>query len=332
MPEFRRDATTGEWVILAAERAKRPGGRSKRRSRREEVDFAPDCPFCPGNEGQTPPEILRRPAQGNWLVRVVPNKYPALIPDLPAEEPSGGELHEHLPARGHYEVIIEGRAHRSRLAPAEPAVLQEVFLAARERYRAFGTEPDLAFVSLFKNHGPGAGASLPHPHWQLAVTPVVPGDLERMLHIARSYWQRRQSSVYGDLLERELAAGTRIVEVGQRFVAFAPYAPRWAGETWIVPREEWASFAETDDDGVTQFAELLHDTLTRLAGGLDEPDCNVTIFSAPLNAPDVAGFRWHGRIQPRLTVRGGFELGSGIAITILAPEQTAELLRNAAAD
>jgi len=332
VPEFRRDPTTDEWVIVAAERARRPGA-SVRAVEDDDVERDPSCPFCPGNEEQTPPEILRRPPGAEWQIRVVPNKYPALVPDLPAAT-TGAEaadaLHASLPARGYYEVIVEGPSHRSRLAPTRADLLAEVLLAARERHEAYRATPGLEYFSLFKNHGPHAGASLTHPHWQLAAAPVVPGHLRRMLEVAAAYEKASGRSVYADVLAAEREAEVRLIDELEGCLVFAPYAPQWSGETWVVPESEGASFGAASDQGLTAFAAALHDALARTAAALSEPDCNVVIHSAPFGMKSLEYFTWHARIQPRLTVPGGFELASGTAITTMAPEQTAMLLRSAA--
>ena len=328
MPEFRRDPTTDEWVIVAAERARRPGV-SGRLLTADEVERDPDCPFCPGNEEQTPPEILRRPRGADWQVRVVPNKFPALVPDLPVGRDTGDALHASIPAKGHYEVIVEGPGHRTRLAVERSETLAEVFRAARDRFKEFRSTPELQYFSLFKNHGPRAGASLTHPHWQLAAAPVIPGQLRRMLEVARRHWEARGTSVYADVIAAEREAEVRLIDDVGGVLVFAPYAPQWSGETWVVPDRGGASFGETGDEELADFAGALRDALRRTTAALDDPDCNVVIFSAPLGAEGLEHFTWHARVQPRLTVPGGFELASGTAITTMAPEQTAMLLRSA---
>ena len=316
-------------MIVVAERAGRPGGREPTASRAARRAFDPTCPFCPGNEEQTPPEILRRPTTGAWEVRVVPNKYPALVPELSADREPAGELHIHAPAKGHYEVIVEGPVHEPPPG-GDVNTLLEVFLAAQERYRAFRDEPKLELFSLFKNYGRAAGASLAHPHWQLAAAPVVPRRLQQMLDTARQYRSEHGRSVYHDLVREELDVGSRVVRSGEPFVVLAPYAPQWSGETWIMPRVGGSHFGDTARDDLIEFAELLSDTVARLARVFDEPDYNVVIYTAPLGAAPIGFFSWHARIQPRMTVQGGFELGTGTAIAVIAPERTAELLRSAA--
>jgi UDPglucose--hexose-1-phosphate uridylyltransferase len=288
----------------------------------------PTCPFCPGNEHQTPPELLRRPAGPDWVVRVFPNKYPALVPDLVQPTASNDPLFTRLPARGHYEVIVEGAEHRRALVPDRADVLAEVVIAAQERYRVFAEDPHLGFVTLFKNHGVGSGASLRHPHWQLVAGPIVPDSLRRMIDVASAYVRQHGVSVYADYLDREQAIGERIVGEQDRFVVLAPYAPQWAGETWIIPCEAHPSFAMLPVDRVARFAGVLRDTLDRLSCAFADPAVNVLIVSAPLRGTDTSDFRWHVRIQPRLTTPGGFELATDTAIVTIGPEQTAELLRS----
>lgn len=329
MPEFRRDPTTGAWTILAVERAARPGGRPTRGPAPSQADYIASCPFCLGNERETPPEILRIPAgAARWSVRVVPNKYPALIPDAQGPTAGAGGLLRCRPARGHHEVIIEGPTHGASAAPPEAAVFRDVFVAARERCRAFSRHPGLRHIALFKNHGQGGGASLTHPHWQLVASPVVPPAVARELEVALEYRAAHGRGLLEDLLRQELRSGERVVEATDDFAVLAAYAPQWMGETWIVPRAPGASVGALDDPQLEAFAHLLWRTLRRVAGALEEPPLNVVIHSAPLHQPRAAdALRWHARVQPRLGTPAGFELGSGVAIVTLAPEAAAQALR-----
>lgn len=328
MPEFRRDPTTGAWSILAVERAARPGGRPIAGAGPPEAEYVATCPFCLGNEDQTPPEILRLPpGAARWSVRVVPNKYPALLPDAGEGTADPHSLFQCRPARGHHEVIIQGSAHRAAAAPPSAAALRDVVVAARERYRVFSRDPALQHFALFMNHGRAGGASLPHPHWQLVASPVVPPALERELQIAAAYREAHGRSVLDDLISRELDDGARVVEATDHFAVLTAFAPQWMGETWIVPRVPGGGLGALDDRAIEAFAQGLWRTLRRVAGAMDEPALNVVIHSAPLHGATGESFRWHARIQPRLGTQAGFELGSGVAIVTLAPEAAAEALR-----
>ena len=328
MPELRRDPTTGTWTIVAAERAARPGGQRSAAPRPGATPGATSCPFCLGHETETPPEILRLPpAADHWSVRVVPNKYPALAPGAPEGAACAGGLLASLPARGHHEVIVEGSEHRLDVAPPTPAIFQGVFRAARERCQAFAADVALHHVALFKNHGQGGGASLPHPHWQLVASPIVPPAIERQLQLAAEHHATYGRALMDDLIRRERDDRARLVELTDDFAVVAAFAPQWEGEVWIVPRAAGDSAATMDDRLIAGFAEVLWRSLRRVAAVLEEPPLNVVIHSAPLRARVADSFRWHARIQPRLGTRAGFELGSGAAIVTLAPEAAAERLR-----
>ncbi len=327
MSEIRRDPTTGEWVILAAGRAERPGGTRLPGRRSAKAGRDPDCPFCLGNEDQTPPEILRRSARGDWVVRIVPNKYPALVAEVSHHVLPNSDFETLVEAHGHYEVIIEGSTHRLGLVPPESGVLFECFLAARDRYRVFVNNSALKASLLFKNHGRGAGASLAHPHWQLAALPTEPATLTRMMGVARAHWERSGTSLYDDLVRHEVAGGDRVVEEVDEFVVMTPYAPQWAGETWIIPRDGVSGFADVGETMLQRFSSVLRRTFGRLSAVFDEPDLNVLLLSAPFRPANVPYFQWHARLQPRLTTPGGFELASGMMITTVGPEQSAASLR-----
>jgi UDPglucose--hexose-1-phosphate uridylyltransferase len=258
----------------------------------------------------------------------VPNKYPALVPDAAAQgSGEGNPLFLRRPARGHHEVIVEGPEHRLSAAPSSPEVLRDVFRAAKARHAAFASDPALEHFALFKNHGTAGGASLQHPHWQLVASPVVPPALQRELSVADEYRRRVDRALYDDIVTAELESGVRVVEATPEFAVLTAYAPQWMGETWIVPRRPGASIGELDEGVLAVFAELLRRTLARVEELLDRPPLNVVVHSAPLRADVDASYRWHARVQPRLGTLAGFELGSGVSIVTLAPEDAAEAMR-----
>jgi UDPglucose--hexose-1-phosphate uridylyltransferase len=148
-----------------------------------------------------------------------------------------------------------------------------------------------------------------------------------MVDVGATYRAHHGSSVYAAVMSRELNDGDRVVRVTDGFFVCTPFAPQWSGEAWILPREEVARFDEIDPAEVTAFAEVLGDLLGRVERALDHPSINVLVLSAPLVDEAAKGFRWHARIQPRLTTPGGFELASGVSITSMTPESVAEILR-----
>jgi UDPglucose--hexose-1-phosphate uridylyltransferase len=340
MPELRRDPITGEWVIIASERAKRPVDFLGRARADDEAVAGPargggdraQCPFCPGNEGMTPPEILafRHPGSQRdgpgWWVRVVPNKYPALAVEGDLMKKGLG-MYDWMNGVGAHEVIIETPDHSRHLPDLGVRQVEDVLWAYRARYLDLKKDPRLKYILIFRNHGRVSGASLSHPHSQLIATPMVPGEVEAEMQGARRYEGYRDRCVYCDILGQEVAEGSRLVSQNDHFMSFEPYASKYPFETWIMPKRHSASFAAISAQEQTAFAAMLGETLRRVCLCLEDPPYNYTLHTAPCDSDDRPGFHWHLEIFPRLTIAAGFEMGTGIYINVTPPEVAADYLR-----
>jgi UDPglucose--hexose-1-phosphate uridylyltransferase len=331
MPELRRDPITGEWVIVASERAKRPTDFS-RRPKDQEFDPSATCPFDPGNESMTPPEILafRHPgSQRNgpgWWVRVVPNKYPALAVEGSLNK-AGFGMYDWMNGVGAHEVIIETPEHDKPFAFLDDRQIEDVLWAYRARYLDLRKDPRLKFILIFRNYGRVAGASLDHPHSQLIATPMVPGVIAQEMEGARRYESYRERCVYCDILRQEADEGTRVVAENDHFIAFEPFASKYPFETWVLPKRHLSSFAAIAAEEQSAFAAMLGEALRRIHFCLDDPPYNYTIHTAPCDRDDRDDFHWHLEIFPRLTIAAGFEMGTGIYINVTPPEVAARYLR-----
>ena len=333
MGTLRQDATTNEWVILAPDRATRPGrlrGEPTAGGRPPVPTHDPACPFCPGNEDQTPPELLRSPAEGPWERRVVPNRYPALTPDGETHR-RGEPLAREMDGVGYHEVVVESPQHDERLDEMSIDRLAGVVTTWRDRYRTLAVDPRVKAVIVFKNFGERAGTSLVHPHSQILATPVIPPDALRRYAVATRYFDDTGRCVYLDLLDRELETAERVVAERPGLVAVAPFASREPYETWITPRTSRPSFASLQDGEVRELADLLRDLVAALRQAAGDPDYNLVIHSAPAGEESKPFFLWHLRVLPRIVTPAGFELGSGMSINCVAPEAAARRLREAMA-
>jgi UDPglucose--hexose-1-phosphate uridylyltransferase len=331
MPELRQDYATKEWVIIATERAKRPHDLIKGRSDPPPLpDHDPHCPFCPGNEHLTPGELfaLRDGASPTeqWRVRVVPNKFPALVPDGRPQRSRRG-LYLRMEGVGQHEVVIETPEHNKTLALLTVEQVTDVVRVYRARYQALNENPANELVLIFRNHGERAGTSLVHPHSQIVATPFVPVPIRRQLYEAERHYDAMGRCVYCDILAHELEAGERIVVDNTHFVAFVPYAARGPFEVHILPKVHQASFGELPDEQLDDFAATLRTVLRKLYFGLKNPDYNFAIITAPHYQQNEPHFHWHLRILPRLTTPAGFEMGTGMFINVALPEENAQFLR-----
>jgi UDPglucose--hexose-1-phosphate uridylyltransferase len=334
MPELRKDPVVGRWVIISTERSRRP------------TNFAPAmtsrsgsfCPFCPGSEDKTPPEVFAvrmnggPPNSGDWKVRVVPNKFPALQIEGTLDRRGEG-LYDKMNGVGAHEVVIEGPLHDKDLADLPSEHIHDVLVAFRERILDLHRDRRLRYVLIFKNHGALAGATLEHTHTQLIATPIIPKIIQEELEGSRRYYELKERCVFCDIVQQETAenSGRRVVSMTERFVVVAPFAARFPFETWILPRRHDSSYqiAESPDE-YRELAFVLKDTLTRLNLALDRPPYNFVLHTSPVNDPDLDYYHWHIEILPKLTRVAGFEIGSGFYINPTPPEDAAQYLREVA--
>jgi UDPglucose--hexose-1-phosphate uridylyltransferase len=326
VPELRLDPLTGLRSIVATERATRPGG-GPTTTPAEPIDVESD-PFAEGHEDRTPPEVYAvRPNGGSadapgWIVRVVPNLYPAL--DDSAPEPprfANGELFSAQAARGSHEVIVNGPQPVSSLSDLPREQVLAAVEAWRERMRAHA---DAAYVHLLVNERREGGASLPHTHAQLYALPFVPSIVARERERFGAYaTQTMGGNLLADLVQEEVRLRERIVAIDDEAVLMAPYGSRLPYQLLLAPRAPRMRF---EDDGPTG-AALLHEGLQRLARLLGaSPPLNLWIRTAPRGADH---FCWRIDVIPRLTHMAGLELGTGVHLNVVAPEQAAAALRDA---
>jgi UDPglucose--hexose-1-phosphate uridylyltransferase len=326
MPEVRVDPLSGQRAIIATDRAARPGAWLAAPVTGP-IDPASD-PFAAGNEDRTPPELYAvRPGGGpadgpGWRVRVVPNRYPALDPGSPAPESQDNpELFTAVAATGVHEVVVNAPDCVGSLAELDRDQVVLAIDVWRERmlhhHRA-------ACVHLIVNEGAAAGASIPHTHAQLFALDFVPAQIARERERAGAYATRTMGqSLLPDLLQEEVRRRERIVAIDDEAVLLAPYASQLPFQLMLIPRRPRARF---EADGATG-AGLLHDGLRRLARRLGgSPPLNIWVRTAPRGSDH---FCWRIDILPRVAQVAGLELGAGVALNPLAPEQAAAELRDA---
>ncbi len=329
MPELRKDPVTGRWVIIATERANRPQAFPAPVPMRDEPKT---CPFCPGHEDQTPPEVLAYrkegtlPDQKGWWVRVVPNRYPALSP---VGEPArlGDGMYDLASGVGAHEVVIETPDHDANLGTMEPKQIEEILWAYRARCIELSKDSRIRYVMIFRNEGQRAGASVYHPHTQIIGLPIVPMNVKEEISGAQRYYSFKERCIFCDMIRQEMRDEKRLVEINDHFVAFAPFAPRFAYETWILPRFHRAHFEWIEQHEVSWLAKLLSSTIRRLQATVENTPYNLVIHSSPSNVDVGPHYHWHMEIMPALSTMAGFEWGSGFFINAIPPETAAEEMR-----
>jgi UDPglucose--hexose-1-phosphate uridylyltransferase len=332
MPELRQNRFTKEWVIIATERARRPEElRVQRDSPPPLPHYSETCPFCPGNERLAPPAVLAIPPNDNWRVRVVPNKFAALSregqPTRTIER-----SRRTMNGVGIHDVIIESRDHALTTALLPVEQVAEALGCFLRRFTEVSADPRVTHVTIFKNHGVGAGTSLEHPHSQLIGTPAISSQVRQRLYEALRHYDEFGECIFCEALKEDLADPVRVVLASELFVAVEPFASGTPFATYIYPRRHMASFGDINPAEITDLATVLKTVLAKLYVGLQNPDFNYAIRTAPHENAGVLYYHWYISVIPRLTRVAGFELGSGMFINTVLPEAAAEFLRNVKVD
>ncbi|MEA3334459.1 MAG: galactose-1-phosphate uridylyltransferase [Chloroflexota bacterium] len=331
MSEIRQNMATKQWVIIASERAKRPedfADWSRSRPMADVPVYDPECPFCPGNEEGPEMEVLRLPeGESDWQLRVVKNKYPALNLDGQRVRQFDG-VHRRISGVGYHEVVIETREHNTSLATQTIEEVSRTFQAFQMRGKEIALDDRIEHIIYFRNHGPHAGTSLVHPHSQIIGLPVVPFNVRSRMEEAQRYFDDTGICVYCAMLKDEVKSGQRVVVENEDYVAFLPYAALSPFHIWILPKEHQFSYLMVSPRAIDTLAEITRDVLGRLYVGLNDPDYNIVLRSAPAKVWYADYLHWYLSLIPRVTQSAGFELGSGMFINTALPEDSAEFLRS----
>jgi len=336
--ELRKDYLLNRWVVIATERKRRPTDFVKKI--KEETIGA--CPFCPDHEMETPPAVLvYLPLNGeirkdkdengyrhkNWLIRCVPNLYPAFTPPKNEEEAEVGARHMPPLAVGHHEILVESPRHKEHPSVARVSQLVHVINAYRDRLSELSAKNYVKYVSIFRNHQREAGASLSHAHSQIIATPSVPQIPTEEVTASKEFWSKNKECIFCDILEKE-KAGPRFIWENKSFSVFAPWASVNPFEFWVFPKKHQSTLLEISKDETRALAECLRVSLGGLSSLLNDPPYNFGFHIAPKEEAGARGYyHWHLEVYPRLAIWAGFEKSNGMFINTMSPEDAAKSLK-----
>ena len=333
--EVRKDYLLNRWVVIAKERKKRPTDFVKK----ETVEIGGVCPLCPGNEHMTPPALLvyvyvngelrkEKDKKGlrhkNWLVRVIPNLYPVFAPPI-KENVTIKESSALKRAVGHHEVFVESTCHGEHPGTARVSQLVHVINAYLDRLAALSRKSYVKHVTIFRNHGRKAGASLSHAHTQLIATSSVSTLIEEELEASKNYWNKNRECILCNVLNQEKES-SRFVWENNSFVVFAPWASVNPLEFWVFPKRHQSNMLDMSRSEVTDLAETMRLCLGGLRSLLNNPPYNFG-FHTVLSEDAKECYHWHLEVYPRLAIWAGFEKSTGMFINTISPEDAAAELR-----
>lgn len=339
MSELRRDPLSDRWVVIAPERGRRPPAELAWPDQARD----PKNPFAGGMEASTPPEImaLRPPGSApntpGWEVRVIPNRLPALVVEGVLEPTMVGP-HDRLRGIGAHEVIVETPDWRLELADLPEEQIDRILRVWHERIRDLRRDWRLRYQLIYRNQGYAAGRLVPHAHSLLLATPHIPEEVKRRLRHARAWYQRKERSLFADLIAFEQQQAERVIAETPHHIALCPYASPTPFCVLLLPLRACHDSTLMSDAERLDLARLLRDVVRRLRTALDDPAYQLALYNAPSMVPrpgrreDYAtlgeDYRWHLEIAPRLAPAVASEALAGIAVNPVAPEEAAAFLRD----
>ena len=329
MADLRFDPISGIWVAIAKKRRERP------------MEFVPIeqfhqqiiCPFCRGNEDETPGAIAAYHADGTlltaedeaskWTARIVPNKYPSL-----SETPTSLDCgpYQFADQDGIQELIIPTSRHVTSISELSIEELAVCFTASQNRIDTLRRDTAIKHLMLFMNCRSAAGASLGHIHFQLMGSPILSTYLQQRRQRDRENFQQRGEHLIATLLQWELEQQVRILKETEHFVMLCPYASRFSFQVWIVPKNHELPFANRWINFNAELAALCRTYIKKLEHLMESPAYNWLLNLMPHD--DGHPDHWFIEIFPRLNRMAGYEIGTDIWVNPVPPETAAKRLAN----
>lgn len=329
MSELRRDPIGARWVIVDTDHPAKPD-----EFEYEKVIYkGGNCPFCYGNESQTPPEIeaIRNPDTAanspGWQVRVVSNKFPALQIEGNLDRRGLG-MYDMSNGVGAHEVLIETPYHEKDICDLLDSEIEDFLKMYCRRSIDLIKDKRFKYIMIFKNFGAAAGASLEHPHTQMVALPMVPKNVMEEIKGSHSYFEYRERCIFCDIIRQETQEKERLILENKYFLSFCPFVSRFPFEICIIPKNHASYFCHISEEEISALAAILKETIHRLKKVFPGVSYNYIIHTAPINGDGgFEGYHWHIEFMPKLTRVAGFEWGSGFYLVPTPPELAAKYLR-----
>lgn len=325
--ELRQDLVSGDWIVIASQRGKRPNQLIKKTKKRE---IAPKtgCPFEDlQKSGHGEPILIYRDKKEKWQIQIVNNKYPAFRHQNKCVSIFKNGPYSVTQAIGHHDLVVT-RDHNKNFSRLSFEEALKVFESFRERYLMLLEDPCTSYVSIFHNWGPAAGASIYHPHYQIIAIPVIPPDVEHSLEGSRRFYKKHKKCVHCVMISQELKKKIRIIFQNKEAIAFAPFVSKEPFEVRIFPKKHLPYFENTPDRILADIVETLQFVLKKISKNMKDPDYNFFIHTAPIkDKRKYKNYHWHIEVVPKTNIDAGFELSTGVEINSVDPDEAAKFLK-----
>lgn len=325
MPQLRQNIITGDWVVIAPERAKRPTDYVTADTIKTQSKT--DCNFCLGRNAYKA-RIKEYDSEHCYLIG---NKYPVFVENGDKQKSARSykvedDFYRARPATGGHDVVVV-KEHDLDMPDFSKAIWVEMLNIFKKRYSYFNNEKDVAYTMPIYNHGREAGATVEHPHAQIFASNIIPNIISTEIHHTEKYFEHNGVCAFCDLITHEKKFKIRVLFENKNVIAFTFYAARFPFEVWILPKVHQSRFENEKEGMLKSLADCLVAVFAKLKKALNDPPLNLFIHSIPNTLSETDYYHWHIEIAPRITGYGGFEMGSGTIIDVFSPEQAAKFLR-----
>ena len=314
--ELRKDAITGWWVATVVDRT---FARERFALSAAKVDDHDDCFNCriPAGDG------VRLRTLKDFAFTVAGTEEEARARDGAVAQVTISDAR----AAGAWRTAVAPPGEHRALHQVGNGIIEELLRRCRDEIVASRAANRTQYLQVVQNWGAQAGARTNHCCFDLYDLPQIPHRVGEELGGAARFLIREGECPYCRLVRDEVRRGDRLLYEDDAAVAFAPWASRSAFEVWVVPRRHDADFARASDRDIAAAAEALRSVLAKLAMSLDGPPYNLVLHSAPLQEQVDATYHWHWEIHPRLREIAGLELGTGLPVNPVSPEDAVDELR-----
>lgn len=326
--ELRQDLLSGEWILVSPGRFRKVEEMLKKTKKRVQTPKT-RCPFEHPLDTVNEHILLQYPEdqKKKWNLLVLQNGFPAVRHNDKKVSVQKSGPYGVIEGAGHHDLLITRDHHKNFPMLSREGAFQ-VFQAFRDRYLQIMNDKNVAYISLFQNWGPKAGASVYHPHYQIIGIPVIPTTIARSLQGSGQYMRKHHRCAHCDQIAWEMKEGKRIILENEYALAFTPYFSKNPFEIIVIPKKHRSFFENTLDDELQGITDLLQGVLKLLAKKLHDPDYNFFIHTAPVVQKEkYKHYHWHIEIYPKLSIRAGFEVSTGVEINVADPDLVAKTLQ-----
>ncbi|WP_296644880.1 galactose-1-phosphate uridylyltransferase [Romboutsia sp. 13368] len=313
MKEIRIDSINNDIVIFAKDRAKRPMDKmNEENEEKNKNEYNQKCPFCRGNEINSPDLKFKIEDENDWVVRSVNNKYPIV-----------DKFQDNI--YGNHEVMIDTYRHNGSFYNMSEDEFYNMFLMYRNRYSDFIKDEKIKYVTIFKNYLRKAGASLNHPHSQIISISIIPPDIEKEVNISRKYYKDNNRHLYDDIIKNEIEEKKRVVNNSENFLTLVPKSTKYTGEIRIIFKKN-IRFEDIENNEIRELSKIFKNLFSNIYKVNGDLPFNIFIHTHPKNS-ESEYLNVHIHIIPRKNSFGGFELSTGIYVSSIEPEHIAKKIK-----